>query len=267
MDLHIAHLFLVYEGKPHRPSRCVIDYKGLNAVTRKDVYPIENLESILLGMKGVEVMTAIDLKAGFHQIPVDERDRHKTAFSTTWGQWQYKRMPFGLCNPPSVFQRKIANILEPMIKEGIVKVYIDDILLKTKRSEHLHQLERLLNLLAESNAIISPTKVKFMCEKVEYLGCEVSKIGIGKIAKNFDAIKRMTRPNNKKQAQAVLGLASYFRDFHPFFTDKTIHILKATKHATEDSTQWTEECDKEFEDLKDTLMTQYYRSYPDYSEL
>ena len=65
-------MFLVYEGKAHRPWRCVIDYKGLNSVTRKE---LENLESILLGMKDVEVMTTIDLKAGFHQIPVAEEDR------------------------------------------------------------------------------------------------------------------------------------------------------------------------------------------------
>ena len=82
-----------------------MDYRKVNNVTRKDAYPLPRIDTTLDTLAGSQWFSTLDLVSGYWQVEVDETDRHKTAFFTTEGLFQFKVMPFGLCNAPATFQR------------------------------------------------------------------------------------------------------------------------------------------------------------------
>ena len=96
-------------GKPR--SRMVIDYRNLNSKTVKDSYPLPNINDILDELGNSEYFSIFDLAMGFNQIPMDPKTAEKTAFSTPYGHYQYRIMPFGLCNAPATFQRMMDKVL------------------------------------------------------------------------------------------------------------------------------------------------------------
>jgi hypothetical protein len=92
--------------------RLVVDYRGLNAITIKDAYPIPLMTTLMEQIQGSTWFNKLDLKNGFNLIRVKEGDEWKTAFKTRYGMYEYKVMPFGLANAPSVFQRYVNNVLK-----------------------------------------------------------------------------------------------------------------------------------------------------------
>ena len=108
--------------------RFCVDYRRLNDVTVKDVYPLPRIDDVLDRLGGAKFFTTLDLYKGYWQVPMAEADRPKTAFVTPDGLFQFKRMSFGLCNAPASFQRMMDTILGPL-KWKICLVYMDDILI------------------------------------------------------------------------------------------------------------------------------------------
>ena len=127
--------------------RLVIDYRKLNDKTIDDRYPIPNISDILDKLGRCMYFTTLDLASGFHQVEVDERDIEKTAFSVENGHYEFLRMPFGLKNAPSTFQRVMDNVLREHI--GIrCLVYMDDIIVfSTSLQEHLDNLRKIFDTL------------------------------------------------------------------------------------------------------------------------
>jgi len=95
--------------------RFCVDYRKLNEITRKDPYPLPRIDEILDSLGEARVMSKMDLQSGFWQIPVAEEDRHKTAFITKQGTFQFKRMPFGLTGAPGTFQRAMNECLQGLV--------------------------------------------------------------------------------------------------------------------------------------------------------
>ncbi|XP_063360618.1 uncharacterized protein LOC134649717 [Cydia amplana] len=154
---------IVLVQKKTGEKRLCVDYRALNRKTKKDHYPLPRVEDQLDQLSGNTLFTSLDLASGYYQIPISEESRHKTAFVTPDGQYEYNRMPFGLVNAPSVFQRTINKILsEAKVKYAIV--YMDDILIPSKDvDEGLQRLEEVLNLLKEGGLTL-----KLNCNALRY---------------------------------------------------------------------------------------------------
>lgn len=97
--------------KKNGQQRSCIDYRRLNAITVRDVYPLPRIDDFLDYLGGATVITCLDLKSGYWQIPRGDESRQKTAFVTPDGLYQSKRLPFGLCNGPASFQRTMDEVL------------------------------------------------------------------------------------------------------------------------------------------------------------
>ncbi|KAL0867941.1 hypothetical protein ABMA27_008614 [Loxostege sticticalis] len=169
-------------------------------------YPLPRFEDQLDGLSGNTLFTSLDLASGYYQIPISEESRHKTAFVTPDGQFEYNRMPFGLVNAPSVFQRTINKILqEAKIKYAIV--YMDDILIPSKNfSEGLQRLEEVLKLLPTGGLTLKLSKCNFFQSKLDFLGFEVSAEGIRPGSRKTEAVSKFPAPRNQHELRQFLDI-------------------------------------------------------------
>lgn len=134
-----------------RKWRMVVDYRKLNSKTIDDKYPLPNISDILDKLGKSQYFSTLDLASGFHQIEMDPSDIQKTAFSTEHGLFQFCRMPFGLKNAPSTFQRVMDNILRGFQNE-ICMIYLDDIIIySTSLDEHITKLRQIFDRLRDAN--------------------------------------------------------------------------------------------------------------------
>jgi hypothetical protein len=159
-------------------KRLCVDYRALNRRTKKDHYPLPRVEDQLDRLAGNKLFVSLDLASGYYQIPISPLSQSKTAFITPDGQYEYTRMPFGLVNAPSVFQRTMNKILsEAKIKYALI--YMDDILIPARDFEEgLSRLEEVLNLLRSGGLTLKLSKCCFFFDKIDFLGFEVSSDGI-----------------------------------------------------------------------------------------
>ena len=124
--------------------RFCIDYRRLNAVTKRDVYPLPRMDDVFDRLAGAKFFSSLDLMSGYWQVPVAEADRSKTAFITPDGLYEFMRLPFGLNNAPSTFQRLMDRVLA-RLKWQMCLVYLDDVLIFEKTfEEHQKRLECVL---------------------------------------------------------------------------------------------------------------------------
>jgi hypothetical protein len=152
-----------------RKRRICIDFRKLNEATVGDSYPLSNIQEILDKLGRARYFTALDCASGYFQVPIAEEDRHKTAFSTANGHFEFKRMPFGLKSAPSTFQRMINNVLSELIGDRYL-VYMDDILIIGETlNEHNSKLRAVFRKLREYNLRIEPEKCEFLKEELIYL--------------------------------------------------------------------------------------------------
>jgi hypothetical protein len=127
----------------NRKPRFCIDYRKLNALTIPDEFPLPCQSEIMQALSGSQVLSSLDALSGFTQLSLVEEDKEKTAFRSHCGLYQFKRMPFGLHNGPSIFQRVMQGILAPYLWIFTL-IYIDDIVVFSKSYED-HLLQSLVS--------------------------------------------------------------------------------------------------------------------------
>lgn len=196
--------------------------------------------------------TTLDLKDGFHQVPMDEESIPLTSFVTPMGQFKYTVMPFGLANAPPVFQRIINRVLKRLFESRKIAVFLDDIMIATKTVlEHEEILSEVLTTLLDAGLVLNLDKCDFASEEVNYLGYKVNERGIRPNEAHLKAISKFPVPTNAKETSRCLGLFSYFRRFVSDFARIASPLYKNVK---KDSVfDWTDDCMKAFLYLRKAL--------------
>lgn len=199
------------DGNPR--YRVVVDFRELNKRTKTERYPLPRLEEMLDKMAGAKVFSTLDLKAGYHQIRMSENDMEKTAFQFGRGKFEFVRMPFGLKNAPSTFQRLMDEFLLGL-DERAVQAYMDDIIVfSSSREEHQTHLEQVWRRLKEFKLRISAEKSTFFRPEVKFMGHIVSAQGIRPNKEKVAAIQGISIPTNQKEVRSFLGVVNYYRRF------------------------------------------------------
>ena len=195
--------------------RFCIDYRRLNSVTRKDVYPLPRVDDILIALGDSKYFSSLDLASGYWQIELEEDARKKSAFTTYNGLFEFIRMPFGLCNAPATFQRLMQRVLSGL-EYKCCFIYLDDILVASKTFEdHLTHLREVFSRLRSSNLRLKPKKCELIRDRVPFLGHVVSAQGIGPDPAKTERIMNYPVPTDVTEVRRFLGLASYYRRFVP----------------------------------------------------
>lgn len=242
---------IVLVKKKSGEKRLCVDYRALNSRTKRDQYPLPRIEDLLDQLSGQSLFTSLDLASGYHQIPIAEHCREKTAFVTPDGQYEYNRVPFGLANAPAVFQRAIHKILS-RAKVGYVVIYMDDILIPSKTFEEgLVRLKEVLDLLREAGLTLKMEKCNFFQERIDFLGFEIDKDGIRPGIQKIEAVSKFPAPQNQHEVRRFLGLASFFRRFVKGFALIARPLTNLLKKNI--PWQWGDAETESFEDIKRLL--------------
>ena len=240
--------------------RMVIDFRKLNEKTISDAYPLPNIIDILDQLGPTQYFSTFNLASGFHQIPMDPRDRPKTAFSTLNGHYEYARMPFELKNAPATFQRLMDNVLRGL--EGTeLFVYLDDVVVFAKNlEEHKIKVKRLMRRFEQANLSLQPDKCEFLRREVTYLGHIVGQNGLRMDPRKLRAVEKFPSPKTQKNVRQFLGLAGYYRRFIPGFSERARPLFNTLKNGT---FCWGPEQMRSLKELRRALFQEPILQYPD----
>ncbi|KAK7089584.1 uncharacterized protein [Littorina saxatilis] len=257
---------IVLVKKKDGTIRFCIDYRRLNKELEFDSEPIPDVPTIFAKLKKKRYLSKIDLSKGYWQIGVKESDRPKTSFSTPAGEFQWKRLPFGLKTSGAVFTRMMRKLLEPM-KSDDVEHFIDDIIVATETWEqHVEAVDAVLKRLEEVGLTAKPSKCYLGYSELDYLGHHV---GQGMIMPDEDKIQKIrdaNRPVTKKEVRAFLGLVGYYRRFVDNYAEISAPLTDLTKGGQPEKVKWNDECEAAFIKLKEKLISKPVLLLPDPSK-
>ena len=256
---------VVLVPKKNGETRFCVDYRGLNAITKPDNYPLPLTRSEIFDtMGGAEIFSCLDCQQGYWQVRMAEEDRHKTAFRCHLGLWQFRVMGFGLRNAPATYQRLMSHVLSGYIGK-FCHVFIDDIICFSRTfEEHLEHLHLIFERLEKASIKLKPSKCAFAKAEVKYLGHLLSPGEIRPDPSNVEKIQNLTPPADVTGVRSFLGLASYYRSFLRDFSKRARPLTELTKKAVE--FHWGEEEQKSFDDLKAALVSEPVLALPDFTK-
>ena len=197
------------------------------------------------------LLSFMDAFSGYNQIKMNEEDQEKTFFITGQGLFCYKVMPFGLKNARATYQRLMNKMFAHQIGRN-VQVYIDDMLVKSLReNDHLNDLQETFDTLRSYNMKLNPSKCVFGVTTGKFLGFMVSQRGIEVNLEKVRAILELEPPRTVKAVQSLNGKVAAPNRFVSKAMDKCLSFFRVLRKSFE----WTNECQKAFEDLKKYLSS------------
>ncbi|CAM4683501.1 unnamed protein product [Lepidochelys kempii] len=256
---------VVLVPKPDGEIRFCVDYRKLNAVTRPDNYPMPRTDELLEKLGRAQFISTLDLTKGYWQVPLDESAKERSAFITHLGLYEFNILPFGLRNAPATFQSLVDGLLAGLGEYAVA--YLDDVaIFSDSWAEHLEHLQKVFESIREAGLTVKAKKCQIGLNRVTYLGHQVGQGTISPLQAKVDAIQKWPVPRSKKQVQSFLGLAGYYRRFVPQYSQITAPLTDLTKKKQPNAVQWTEKCEKAFNQLKATLMSDPVLRAPDFDK-
>jgi len=232
----------------------VQDYRALNAVTVKNRYPLPLISELVSQLCGARYFTKLDVCWGFNNVRIKPGDEWKAAFHTNRGLFEPLVMFFGMTNSPATFQTMMNDVFRTVIAEGIVVVYLDDILIFTKtEEEHERAVRRVLEILAEHKLFLRLEKCEFHRKQIEYLGLVISENTVAMDPVKVAGVREWPTPESRTDVQAFVGFVNFYRRFIQDFSTiaRPFFDLTRSDHAW----NWGTKEQEAFECLKMAVTT------------
>ena len=237
-----------------------IDFHRLNSRTKKDAYPLPQMQQTMESMVGTQFFSTMDLKSGFWQIKMAKDSQQYTAFTVgSMGVYKFLRMLYGLCNALTTFQRLMQNCFGEL-NLTYALIYLDDVIVFSQtEQEHLHHLQVVFSWFLEHGLKLKLSKCHFLQDEITFLGHEISADGMKPGTVNLKAIAEMAPPKTYTEIQRFTGMTGFFRWFIKGYSRvaKPLNDLlegEASKLRDEEL-ELMPEALKAFEELKMRCMT------------
>ena len=256
--------------------RFAIDYRRLNAITKKDARPVASMDEKIRSLKGragqsMKYRVTMDLSEAYHHLAVRPEDQEKTSVITPYGLFKFRRMGFGLAAAPQAFHQVVQALEETLEAENpdqtnaFVLAYFDDLLCAGEDFRSLYdKLHALLSVIRDMGLRINPSKCNVASKNTRYLGHLVTEHGIEPDPELTSTVRNLQPPTNVSEVRALHGLLSYFRKFIRNFSHRTTNITRLLSEKNEFI--WTEACTAELEDMKSTLLSSPVLAHPNFAD-
>lgn len=242
--------------------RLVQDYRKLNDMTIKNSYPLPLISDIISKLKGAKYFTKLDVRWGYNNVRIKKGHEWKAAFRTNRGLFEPLVMFFGLTNSPATFQTMMNEIFSDLIDEGVVIVFIDDILIFTRDLHHHREVvKRVLEILERNDLYLKAEKCEFEKEKIEYLGLIISQDKIEMDPVKIEGVAKWPEPTNVKEVQSFLGFVNFYRRFIQDFANIARPLHELTRKNV--VWRWSSRQKEAFEALKHKVTSSPILIFPD----
>lgn len=250
--------------KPGKNRFC-LDARKLNKLTVKDAYPLQNIDGILSRIDETHFISSVDLKYAFWQIELDEESKPYTAFTVPGRPlYQFRVMPFGLCNAAQRLCRLMDQVIPQRLKEHVF-VYLDDLLvISSTFEEHLRLLKEVAECLREANLTIGLKKSQFCFQELRYLGFIIGGGTLKTDPEKVQAIKQIKIPKSTREVRSFLGTAGWYRRFIKDFASISAPLTDTLKKSKK--FMITSDAVQSFENLKKALTTAPVLRHADFSK-
>jgi len=246
--------------KKDQSYRFCVDYRKVNAVSKRDAFPVPNITDALDSLQGQRWFASCDLLSGYWQLPMSDRAKERSAFCTKRGLYQFTRMPFGLSGAPATFCRLMSIVLADLLWV-ICLNYIDDIIIFAKtEQELLERLDIVFARLRDVGLKLKPSKCVLFKTEIDFLGHVISEKGIQPMPQKLQVIKDWPTPHCLRDVRAFVGLCSYYRRYIKGFASLAEPLTRLSKKGTQ--FLWTEQAETAFANLKEALLSASTLSFP-----
>ncbi|PKU83407.1 RNA-directed DNA polymerase [Dendrobium catenatum] len=243
--------------------RMCIDSRAINKITVKYRFPVPRVSDLLDRLTGATIFSKLDLRSGYHQIRVRPGDEWKTAFKTRDGLYEWKVMPFGLCNAPSTFMRLMQEVLQPFLGK-ICVAYFDDILVfSTNLPDHVQHLTDIFRVLRQHKLYLNLHKCEFASPSVHFLGFILTAGGVEVDQRKVQTIRDWPTPQSLFEVRSFHGLANFYRRFIRGFSMLVAPLTDCMKTG---SFKWTTSQQQSFESIKEALCTAPVLALPNFEK-
>ena len=249
---------------PQGQWRLMVDYRKLNKVTKRWTLTLPDVDELIRNFSGTKVMSLLDLKCGYWQIPVAPADRQKTAMITQTAIYEFNRVPYGVANAPSIFCKLMQKVLRGLQPQCCFSHLDMVIVYSPTAKDHERHLQEVFDRIRNAGLKMKLAGCRFHCPSLELLGHRLTTEGIAISPLTTRAILHLSRPTNAKTMRAFITMCTFYRRHMPDF-------IKVTKPLTEICKKnakfiWTEQCQESFDTLKETLATAPMLPYPSKDE-
>ena len=230
---------VVVVPKKNGMLRICLDPKDLNKAIEREHYPLPTIEDIAPRLYGAKLFSILDARNCFWQVKLDTSSSYLTTFNTPFGQYCWKRMPFGICSAPEVFQRRMHELIEGLqgvevIADDFVTVGFGDTLEKAT-SDHDRNLEAFLQRCRDRGLKLNPEKIQLCKQEVPFIGHVATGQGLCVDPAKVQAILAMPPPTDVAAVRRLLGFTQYLSKFLPHLSD----ITKPLREITQLDAEWT----------------------------
>ena len=244
---------ILFVKKKDGGLRMCVDYRGLNAVTIKNRYPLPHIEELLDRLHGAKWFTKIDLQSGYYQVRMALHDIDKTAFRCRYGHYHWLVMPFGLTNAPPTFMAMMHNYFSKYLDNFII-IFLDDILIFSKSlTDHVKHVSLILHILREQKLYAKVSKCDFCRRQVDFLGFTVTANGLQASPKKTEAIQQWPVPTTVRDVRSFLGFCNYYRKFVHHYSGIVAPLTALTRD--QQPWQWSLVEQQAFDTIKQRLCS------------
>ena len=225
-----------------------------------------NIDQIWAKLKNVKYFSTLDIRSGFHHMPIKKEDRHKTAFVVdSYCKFQWCRTPFGLEQAPARFNSLMLKIFF-LYMDNFMIFYVDDLLIYSiTEQEHLEHLRLVFEKLRQSGLKLKFKKCALFKSQIEYLGHLITTEGIKPLTDKIDTILRLQPATTVTEVKHIIGITNYYKKFLPLLSKLIRPLHQLTRKNV--PFEWTTDCQNSLDCLKHTITSAPILIYPEPTKL